>query len=149
MKFLIVADDWKPPRFFLITTFGCSTLQTNLSALPAATARVRIQTVLNAQAGDLRFSLLDMTENGGSGDAVTVSNNGTFTLPDFAGSALTSLDVTMNDYANLLTMVRNEYAGRLVDIFAARQQRCALIICKHSVSSATKTELAAPEFFLT
>jgi hypothetical protein len=84
--------------------------------LTAEGTRVRIQAVLDAQDGDLHFSLLDMKEQGAVGDKVRVSANGTYTLTGYAGSALTSLEVQVNEYAALLKMVRNPYGGRLVDI---------------------------------
>lgn len=83
-------------------------------------ARVRIQAVLNAQDGLLRLNLIDMKEDGAAGNAITVAGNGAFTLPGFAGSALTALEVTVSNYAKLLTMVKNGYAGRVVDILEVR-----------------------------
>jgi len=88
--------------------------------LTGNSARVRIQAVLNAQDGQLRLNLMDIKEDGSAGNAITVADNGTFTLPGFAGSALTSLEVTVNNYAKLLTMVRNEYGGRVMDILDVR-----------------------------
>jgi hypothetical protein len=89
-------------------------------SLTGNSARVRIQAVLNAQDGLLRLNLMDIKEDGSAGNAITVADNGTFTLPGFAGSALTALEVTVNNYAKLLTMVRNGYAGRVVDILEVR-----------------------------
>lgn len=89
-------------------------------SLTGNSARVRIQTVLNAQDGQLRLNLMDMKEDGSAGNAVTVAGNGTFTLAGFAGSPLTSLEVTVNSYAALKEMVRNEYGGRVVDILDVR-----------------------------
>lgn len=85
-------------------------------------ALVRIQAVLNALDGKLRLSLLDMTEGGSVGDAVLVSADGEYTLPGFAGSALTSLTVQVNDYAALKEMVRTVYTSRLVDILTVLPQ---------------------------
>jgi hypothetical protein len=81
---------------------------------------VRIQAVLNAQDGGLRLSLLDMTENGSQGGEVRVSGNGSCTVPGFAGGALARLELTVNDYAALLSMVRDEYTGRVADILDVR-----------------------------
>ncbi|MCW5200565.1 hypothetical protein VU07_01930 [Desulfobulbus sp. F4] len=83
---------------------------------------VRIQAVvLDMQAGTLAFSLLDMAEGGRAGAAVTVAANGAYVLPGFAGSALSSLNVTVSNHAGLLKMVRDGYAGRLVDVLDARR----------------------------
>lgn len=79
-------------------------------------AQVRIQAVLNAQDGELRLSLLDMIERSDVGDAVMVSANGDYTLPGFAGSELSSLDLRVNDYPALKLMVQTVYTGRVVDI---------------------------------
>jgi len=37
-------------------------------------------------------------------------------LTGFANSALTRLDVTVNDFTPLVKMLRRSYSGRLVDI---------------------------------
>jgi len=84
--------------------------------LSEADARVRIQAVLNAQDGDLYLSLLDMNKGGVAGDAVRVTGNGTYTLPGYTGSALTSLEVTVDRYPLLEKKIREEYTGRMVDI---------------------------------
>lgn len=89
---------------------------TAVEVVAVDSALVRIQAVLNALDGKLRLSLLDITEGSSVGDAVTVSANGEYTLPGFAGSALASMTVQVNDYAALKEMVRTVYLGRLVDI---------------------------------
>jgi hypothetical protein len=85
-------------------------------ALTAAEARVRVQAVLNAQSGDLRLSLLDMSEGGAVGNELRVAADSAYTLPGFAGSPLTALSIAVNDYAALLNMARTDYLGRVVDI---------------------------------
>ena len=84
--------------------------------LNSASARVRIQAVINARDGRLYLSLLDMSEGGASGDAVRVTGNGAYTLAGYAGSDLASLEVTVDNYAALVSKVREEYTGWLVDI---------------------------------
>jgi hypothetical protein len=79
-------------------------------------ARVRIQAVINARDSQLYLSLLDMNKGGTAGDAVRVTGNDTYTLPGYAGSALTNLEVTVDDYAALISKIREEYTGRIVDI---------------------------------
>lgn len=84
--------------------------------LTAEGARVRIQVLHDVQDGDLRFNLLDMKEGGKAGNEVQVSANGVYLLPGYTGGDVTSIEVTVARYANLLAMVRNPYGGRLVDI---------------------------------
>jgi hypothetical protein len=84
--------------------------------LAAEGARLRIQALYNVQDSDLRFSLLDMKEGGKAGEEVRAAANGVYTLSGWTGCDVTSLEVTVADYAGLLAMVRNPYSGRLVDI---------------------------------
>ncbi|MGX9728244.1 MAG: hypothetical protein ACTFAK_13290 [Candidatus Electronema sp. VV] len=42
--------------------------------------------------------------------------NGSFTLQGFSGSAVSSLTITVNDYASLKKLVHDQYSGRLADI---------------------------------
>lgn len=84
--------------------------------LPAGNVWVQIQVLQDAQDGDLRFNLLDISKNGSAGAEVVVAADGVYTLPGFADSPLTNLEVTVNDYAALLKMVKIPYAGRLVDV---------------------------------
>jgi hypothetical protein len=85
-------------------------------SLTAAAASVRIQVVRDVQEGDLRFRLLDMKEGGKAGEERRVNANGVYVLTGWAGSEVSSLEVTVIAYAKLLTMVKNVYGGRLVDI---------------------------------
>lgn len=84
--------------------------------LTTESARVRIQVLYDLQDGDLRCNLLDMKEGGQAGDDVRVAADGVYTLPGWTDSDVTSLEVTVADYAALFTLVRNTYAGRLVDV---------------------------------
>jgi hypothetical protein len=79
-------------------------------------ARTRIQAAIDGQSGELRLTLLDMNEGGASGDAVRVTGNNTYTLSGYPGSDVTTLEVTVLDYAALLSKIRDEYQGRMVDI---------------------------------
>ncbi|CAK8711474.1 MAG: hypothetical protein CDV28_1185 [Candidatus Electronema aureum] len=63
-----------------------------------------------------------MSEGGRAGAAVQITANGTYTLPGFADSALTSLNVTVNNYADLVKMIRSGYSGRLVDVLVMKTQ---------------------------
>jgi len=84
--------------------------------LNAEGARVRIQAALDVQTGTLRLSLLDMSEHGSAGNAVAVTGNEAYTLPGYVGSDLVSLEVTVDDHTALVSKIREEYTGRLVDI---------------------------------
>lgn len=79
-------------------------------------AQVRIQAVLDSRSGELRLNLLDMANNGEQADAVTVNGNGTYPLPDLAGSSLSGLELTVQDATGLEDLVRTNYGGRLADI---------------------------------
>ena len=93
----------------------------NGGTLTEDSTQVRIQARLNVQNSELQLNLLDMKEKGNEGDVVTVSDNGTYTLQGFAGSALTELEVTINKYTNLVQLIRTSYTGRLVDILDVSQ----------------------------
>jgi hypothetical protein len=77
---------------------------------------LRIQAFFDARTDALLFSLLDMKEGGAAGAAVTVAANGAVTLPGFSGSAVTSLNLWVNNYAALKEMVRSNYGGRVADV---------------------------------
>jgi hypothetical protein len=78
--------------------------------------RLRIQVIQDLVEERLLFSLIDMKEEGASGVEVPVADNGSFTLPGFSGSAVSSLEIRVDQYSALWNMVRNDYQGRLVDI---------------------------------
>lgn len=86
----------------------------------SADETMRIQAVLDIHVGHLLFSLLDMEENGKAGAAVTVTANGTLTVQGFPGSAVSSLALRVNDFAALVKMARNVYAGRVVDVLEVK-----------------------------
>jgi hypothetical protein len=87
-----------------------------MDCILSANERLRIQVEYNAQDDLLAFRLIDMQDGGAKGNMVPVTENGGYTLPGFAGSAVSSLQIEVNDYAALKTMIRNDYDGRLVDI---------------------------------
>ncbi|MCI5180190.1 MAG: hypothetical protein D3911_12880, partial [Candidatus Electrothrix sp. AW3_4] len=53
---------------------------------------------------------------GVSGEETAVTQNGIYTVQGFSGSALSSLEITVDDYDALRSMIRDHYSGRLVDI---------------------------------
>lgn len=81
-----------------------------------ADERLRVQAVLDLLEDRLLLNLLDMQEGGVQGTVVEVNQDGEYILPGFSGSAVSSLEITVNDYAGLRAMVRDDYESRLVDI---------------------------------
>ena len=81
---------------------------------------LRIQVILDLQGRRLLFSLLDMQEDGAQAQRIIVPQNGEYILPGYAGSAVTSVEITVNNYAALWDMIRNNYRGRLVDVLDVR-----------------------------
>ncbi len=82
----------------------------------AANERLRVQVIQDLPGKRLLFSLIDMKADGTGGAEIPVTQNGTCSLPGFAGSAVSSLEITVKEYAALWEMIRNNYQGRLVDI---------------------------------
>jgi hypothetical protein len=81
---------------------------------------VRIQVVQDLHEGVLFFNLLDMHKDGKQGEAVRMTGNGSCTLPGFAGSGLTSLELTIHKYSKLMKMIHRDYGGRLVDVLKVK-----------------------------
>lgn len=84
--------------------------------LSGSSIQVRIQAMLDTRSGELRLNLLDMQENGTQADTVTITSNGTYTLPDLADSSLTGLEVAVKNITGLEELVKGNYGGRMVDI---------------------------------
>jgi hypothetical protein len=115
---LTVSGMWEatPPLTGILTGRESSAHVNVTGGSVAAAETLRIQAVYNAQADALVFSLLDMSEGGKTGAAVSVTENGAATLPGFSGSAVTSLNLWVNNYAALKEMVRSGYGGRVADV---------------------------------
>lgn len=109
-----------PPETGILTGSADSALVTVTGGTASANERLRIQAVLDVHAGHLLFNLLDMSEDGKTGAVVTVTANGSYVLNGFAVSAVGSLTVAVKSFAALVSLVRNGYAGRLVDILDVR-----------------------------
>jgi hypothetical protein len=105
-----------PPEVGILSGKESSPLVSVTGGSVSADATLRIQAVIDTRQDLLLLSLLDMSEGGQSGAAVTIPGNGTYILPGFSGSAVSSLDIRVNDYAALKTMLRNSYSGRVVDL---------------------------------
>lgn len=86
----------------------------------SADEMLRIQAVLDLRENRLAVNLLDMKEDGQTGAAVLVTGNGDYLLQGFAGSAVSNLAVKVNNFSALTAMVRNAYAGRVVDVLDVR-----------------------------
>lgn len=105
-----------PPEVGILTGKETSPHVSVTGGSVTADETLRIQVILDLRADALLFSLLDMQENGTVGAAATVTANGAVTLQGFADSAVTNLNIRVNNYAALKAMIRNDYGGRLVDI---------------------------------
>jgi len=109
-----------PPETGILTGNSATPYAVITGGTVAADEMLRIQAVLNIHDSRLHFSLLDMHKDGQEGDAVTVTADGEYTLPGLAGSAISSLNIRVNDYAALVELIRNHYSGRLVDVLAVK-----------------------------
>ena len=83
------------------------------SAEMTADEQIRIQAIYDLADNRLTMSLQAMIKRGIAGDAVTVPGNGTYTLPGFSGSAVTSLTVRVDNYYDLISLIRSNYNGGL------------------------------------
>ena len=100
----------------ILTGSDASAYVTVTGGTASADAKLRIQVALDLQGERMLLSLLDMKEGGAAGAEVSVTQNGDYTLNGFAASTVSSLDITVNNYAGLWEMVRNDYSGRLIDV---------------------------------
>jgi hypothetical protein len=105
-----------PPEVGILTGKAAAAYVSVTGGSVSANETLRIQVILDQRADALLFSLLDMQEGGKTGAAVTVTANGSVTLPGFAGSAVTNLTVRVNNYAGLKEMLRNDYGSRMADV---------------------------------
>ncbi len=108
------------PDVGILTGSATAAYMTVTGGSVAADETLRIQAALDPADSRLHLSLLDMKENGASGDAVTVAANGNYTLPGFAGSAVSSLNITVSNYAGLAELIRSGYAGWLADVLVVK-----------------------------
>jgi hypothetical protein len=115
---LTVSGMWEatPPLTGILTGSETSPHVHVTGGSVAAAETLRIQAVFDSRADALLFSLLDMSEGGKAGAAVTVTADGAVALPGFAGSAVSSLNFWVNNYAGLKEMIRSGYGGRVADI---------------------------------
>jgi len=105
-----------PPETGILTGSAAAPHVSIIGCTISADERLRIQVDVSVQEDQLSFRLVAMQDGGAVGGMVPVTGNGEFTLPGFAGSAVSALKVRVNNYAALRTMIRNDYDSRLVDI---------------------------------
>ena len=105
----------------ILTGSAASAYVTVTGGTASADTKLRIQVIQDLAEERLLLSLLDMKEGGAAGTAVSVTQNGDYTLNGFADSTLSSLNITVNNYADLWEMIRNSYGGRLVDVLDVTQ----------------------------
>lgn len=86
----------------------------------SADTLLRIQVLHDVRENHLLFNLLDIQNSKQAGPAVNVAGNGLQTLQGVAGSAVSSLTVSVDNYAALTELVRSAYAGCLVDVLDLR-----------------------------
>ena len=86
----------------------------------SANELLRIQALVDSRTGQLTLRLLDMQEGGREGAAVEVTAESEHVLPGFSGSAVQSLTVTVENLAGLISLIRDSYSSRLVDILDIR-----------------------------
>ena len=87
-----------------------------IAAEMTAAEQIRIQAVFDLTDNRLTLSLQAMEQRGIAGDAITAPDNGTYTRPGFSGSAVSSLIVRVDNYDDLIALIRSNYNGRMVDI---------------------------------
>jgi hypothetical protein len=78
--------------------------------------RLRIQARLDSITDTLSLNLLSMQDRGAAGAAINIIDNGSYVLPGFSGSAVTSMTVQVTYLPELTELVRNNYSGSLVDV---------------------------------
>ena len=109
----------------------------------SADERLRIQVIQDVPGEQLLFALIDM-KKGNVGGAISVTQDGPYSIPGFVGSAVSSLNITVNDYAALWEMIRNDYNGRCsggceraeADIIGGQaESRLPALRCCHVVGS--------------
>ncbi|WP_446011834.1 DUF4469 domain-containing protein [Candidatus Electrothrix sp.] len=105
-----------PPDTGILTDNAATPYAVVTGGLVTADERLRIQVIQDLVEERLLFSLINMKKQGESGTEIPVTGNGAYTLPGFTGSAVTSLNISVNDYAALWEMIRNDYTGTLVDL---------------------------------
>ena len=113
-------DQPDPPEVGILTGNAEAPTVCITALLAGADERIRIQALLDNREHGLDINLLGIKEQGPAGPAITVTAGGAYTLQGPPDSAVTSLTIRVDDYAGLVDLVRNHYAGCLVDILDIR-----------------------------
>ena len=109
-------DNANPPETGILTGSAAGPYVSIIGGTISGNETLRIQAVRDVQEECLFFSLRDMEEQGQTGEAVRVAGNGEYTLNGFAGSALTALEIRVDNFTDLTELVRSTYTGRMTDI---------------------------------
>lgn len=109
-----------PPETGILTDSANVPYVVVIAGTVAADERLRVQVEHNVQDDMLVFKLIDMQDSGREGTMVPVTENGECALLGFSGSAVSSLNIRVDNYAALRTLVVNDYDGRLVDVLDVR-----------------------------
>ena len=104
----------------ILTGDGAEPLVRLSSVTASASDVLRIQALVDSRTGQLTLRLLDMQEGGMEGAAVEATTESEYVLPGFSGSAVQSLTVTVENLADLTSLTRDNYSGRLVDVLNIR-----------------------------
>jgi hypothetical protein len=86
------------------------------NATVTANEMLRIQVNLDTRDNRLLFKLTDMKEGGNAGAEVIVTANGPYTLQGFADSKVSNMDITVNNYTDLVQMIKDSYGIKVIDI---------------------------------
>ena len=101
-----------PPETGILTGSAAVALVGVNGGTVSADERLRMQVIQDLVEEQLLFSLIDMQDGGAGGAAVPVTSNGEYIIHGFSGSAVSTLEITVNNYEALLNMIRNAYSGR-------------------------------------
>lgn len=90
------------------------------SGTASDSAMIRIQAALDIGDGHIELRLLDMKEGGKAGQPVQVTENTVYVVNGWEGATVSSLSIPIDDFVGLADLIRNSYAGRLVDVLDIR-----------------------------
>lgn len=113
---VMLTDNGPPLNIGILTNNAAAPYVSITGGTVGADETLRIRVIQDLPGHQLLFSLTDMREGGVGGDEISVTADGEYTLPGFAGSAVSSLNITVNEYAALWKTVRSSYSGMMADI---------------------------------
>ncbi len=109
-----------PPETGILTGDADAPLASVTGGAATANELLRIQALVDSRTSQLTLRLLDMQEGGRAGAAVAVTGESEYVLPGFSDSAVQSLTITVENLADLISLTRDNYSSRLVDILDIR-----------------------------